>query len=168
MKALQAQASERNGVAPSEAFTIDAVNLYERLGGAAPFVALSTAFYDRVFADEEAWFRAIFASSTKEEAIRNQYEFFVQRMGGPPLYTQRKGHPALIGRHGPYTVTAMAAERWLSHMTAAFDSVPEIDADSRQRMLLFFRHTAYFLVAGKELVNRERMVGYAGKHLGNA
>lgn len=30
-------------------------------------------------------------NSKKEEAIQNQYEFFVQRMGGPPLYSQRKG-----------------------------------------------------------------------------
>lgn len=40
---------------------------------------------------EEEWFRSIFANSNKEEAIQNQYEFFVQRMGGPPLYSQRKG-----------------------------------------------------------------------------
>lgn len=45
----------------------------------------------RVYDDEEEWFRSIFANSKKEEAIQNQYEFFVQRMGGPPLYSQRKG-----------------------------------------------------------------------------
>lgn len=48
-------------------------------------------FGTRVFDDEEEWFRSIFASSTKEDAIRNQYEFFVQRMGGPPLFSRRKG-----------------------------------------------------------------------------
>ena len=45
----------------------------------------------RVYADTEQWFRNIFSSSTKEEAIQNQYEFFIQRMGGPALYSQRKG-----------------------------------------------------------------------------
>lgn len=45
----------------------------------------------RVYEDEEEWFRSIFANSRKEDAIQNQYEFFVQRMGGPPLYSQRKG-----------------------------------------------------------------------------
>lgn len=45
----------------------------------------------RVYDDEEEWFRSIFANSKKEDAIQNQYEFFVQRMGGPPLYSQRKG-----------------------------------------------------------------------------
>ena len=46
----------------------------------------------RVYGDEEEeWFRSIFANSKKEEAIQNQYEFFMQRMGGPSLYSQRKG-----------------------------------------------------------------------------
>ncbi|KAJ0434090.1 hypothetical protein HanOQP8_Chr17g0664641 [Helianthus annuus] len=39
----------------------------------------------RVYDDQEEWFRSIFANSKKEDAIQNQYEFFVQRMGGPPL-----------------------------------------------------------------------------------
>lgn len=50
----------------------------------------------RVYDDEEEWFRLIFANSKKEEAIQNQYEFFVQRMGGPPLYSQRKGKELFI------------------------------------------------------------------------
>jgi truncated hemoglobin YjbI len=45
----------------------------------------------RVFEDDEEWFREIFAGSKKEEAIQNQYEFIVQRMGGPPLFSQRRG-----------------------------------------------------------------------------
>ncbi|KAK4785673.1 hypothetical protein SAY86_002362 [Trapa natans] len=89
--------------------------------------------------------------SKKEDAIRNQYEFFVQRMGGPPLYSQRKGHPALIGRHRPFPVTHLAAERWLQHMQQALDSTPEIDPDSKTKMMNFFRHTAFFLVAGDQL-----------------
>lgn len=48
--------------------------------------------FGRVYDDEEEeWFRSIFANSKKEEAIQNQYEFFVQRMGGPPLFSQRRG-----------------------------------------------------------------------------
>jgi truncated hemoglobin YjbI len=48
--------------------------------------------FGRVYDDEEEeWFRSIFANSKKEEAIQNQYEFLVQRMGGPPLFSQRRG-----------------------------------------------------------------------------
>lgn len=49
------------------------------------------------------------------------------------------GHPALIGRHRPFPVTHQAAERWLHHMQQALDSVTEIDADSKTKMMNFFR-----------------------------
>ncbi|XP_024393913.1 two-on-two hemoglobin-3 [Physcomitrium patens] len=150
---LQEQATRRSGVKQDDAFKIDEVNLFQRLG-LDTFIKLSTNFYARVYDDDQEWFRKIFSSSTKEDAIRNQYEFFVQRMGGPPLYSQRKGHPALIGRHGPFTFDEQGAVRWLEHMQAALNDTPEIDADSKKRMFDFFKHTAYFLVAGKELMNR--------------
>ncbi|CAM6121110.1 unnamed protein product [Calypogeia fissa] len=152
MMSLQEQATIRSGVRQEDAFAIDEVNLYQRLGQDA-FVQLSTNFYNRVYDDENEWFKSIFANSSKEEAIQNQYEFFIQRMGGPPLYSRRKGHPALIGRHAPYAVTEQAAQRWLQHMRAALDSVEAIDADSKTRMWNFFRHTAFFLVAGKEMMS---------------
>lgn len=103
--------------------------------------------------EEEEWFRSIFANSNKEKAIQNQYEFLVQRMGGPPLYSQRRGHPALIARHRPFRLTHEAAERWLHHMQqAVLESIE--DDDSRIKLMNFFRHTAYFLVAGVESKNQ--------------
>ncbi|CAL1386438.1 unnamed protein product [Linum trigynum] len=153
MQSLQEKASEWSGVDSADAFAIDSTNLFQKLGLQA-FINLSTNFYTRVYDDEEEeWFRSIFADSKKEEAIQNQYEFFVQRMGGPPLYSQRKGHPALIGRHRPFPVTHRAAERWLHHMQNALDSTPEIDPESKVIMMNFLRHTAFFLVAGDELKN---------------
>ncbi|XP_022754538.1 two-on-two hemoglobin-3-like [Durio zibethinus] len=158
MQSLQEKASEWSGVNTADAFAIDDSNLYQKLG-LQTFINLSTNFYTRVYDDEEEeWFRSIFANSKKEEAIQNQYEFFVQRMGGPPLYSQRKGHPALIGRHRPFPVTHQAAERWLHHMEKALESTPDIDADSKDKMMNFFRHTAYFLVAGDELKNQNQRV----------
>ncbi|XP_010915062.1 group 2 truncated hemoglobin 3-2 isoform X2 [Elaeis guineensis] len=154
MESLQRKASEWSGVAASDAFAIDETNLFETLGGIQPFVDLCTNFYTRVFDDEEEWFRSIFADSKKEDAIRNLYEFLVQRMGGPPLYSQRKGHPALIGRHRPFPVTHQAAERWLQHMQQALDTTSTIDPDSKIKMMNFFRHTAYFLVAGNEITRQ--------------
>ncbi|CAA0810593.1 Two-on-two hemoglobin-3 [Striga hermonthica] len=117
---------------------------------------------NRVYDDEEEWFRTIFANSKKEDAIQNQYEFFVQRMGGPPLFSQRRGHPALIARHRPFSVTHLAAERWLHHMQQALDTTSDIDPDSKTKMMNFFRHTAFFLVAGDEL--KKQRQGIACKH----
>ncbi|TKY58264.1 Two-on-two hemoglobin-3 [Spatholobus suberectus] len=184
MQSLQQKASEWSGVPTDDAFAIDDTNLFQKLG-LQTFINLSTNFYtSRVYDDEEEWFRSIFASSEKENAIQNQYEFFVQRMGGPPLFSQRRGHPALIARHRPFPVTHQAAERWLHHMQQALDSTPDIDDDSKTKMmkffrfifcpnaplpdkwlsmitltlLLFFRHTAYFLVAGDELKNQNQQI----------
>ncbi|GAB4837366.1 Two-on-two hemoglobin-3 [Ancistrocladus abbreviatus] len=157
MQSLQQKASEYSGVDTNDAFAIDETNLFEKLG-LQTFINLSTNFYNRVYDDEEEWFRSIFANSKKEDAIQNQYEFFVQRMGGPPLYSQRRGHPALIARHRPFPVTHQAAERWLHHMQLALDSSTEIDADSKTKMMNFFRHTAFFLVAGNELKSQNKQV----------
>lgn len=62
----------------------------EELGGQEVIVKISTAFYTRVYADPDDWFRGMFKSPI-ENAIKDQYEFFIQRFGGPPLYSQRKG-----------------------------------------------------------------------------
>ncbi|KAI4316165.1 hypothetical protein L6164_024171 [Bauhinia variegata] len=155
MQSLQDKASEWSGVQTSDAFAIDETNLFQKLG-LQTFINLSTNFYNRVYDDEEEWFRSIFASSKKEDAIQNQYEFFVQRMGGPPMYSQRRGHPALIARHRPFPVTHQAAERWLHHMQQALDSTADIDDESKVKVMNFFRHTAYFLVAGNELKNQNQ------------
>lgn len=167
------------------------VNLYDRLGAQA-FVNLSTEFYQRVYRDDEDWFRSLFASSTSMAmAIRNQSEIFTQRMGGPPLFTKRLLAEAAarrnqvvgakrsrlesgdsstsddsgsgsdnaedinrvakrpcaqrVGTRAAATprVTPRVAARWLTHMTAAMDAVPEIDSDSKQRMLRYFQRASY-------------------------
>ncbi|THU61064.1 hypothetical protein C4D60_Mb07t19350 [Musa balbisiana] len=156
MACLLQKASDWSGVAASDAFAIDDTNLFQALGGIQPFIDLSTNFYNRVYDDEEEWFRSIFANSKKEDAIQNQYEFFVQRMGGPDLYSQRKGHPALIGRHAPFPVTHQAAERWLYHMEQALESIPTIDPASKVKMMNFFRHLSINQGQGHELLQRQK------------
>ncbi|XP_020218112.1 two-on-two hemoglobin-3 [Cajanus cajan] len=147
MQSLQEKASEWSGVSTGEAYGIDEGNLFEKLG-LQTFLNLSTNFYNRVYEDKEEWFGSIFANSEKEKAIEKQYEFLVQRMGGPTLYSQRRGHPALIARHRAFPLTHEAAERWLHHMGQALDTTHGIDDDSKIKLINFFRHTAYFLVAG--------------------
>ena len=136
----------KSGVTREQSSLIDEVNLHDLLGKQA-IMQLSTAFYSRVFSDEQAWFRDIFAGIDKNVAIRNQYEWLVQRLGGPALFSDRKGHPGLMWRHNTFAVTESAAARWLEHMDAALDEVIA-DADAKQRLTYFFRHMAYFLAEG--------------------
>lgn len=123
-------------------FSIDDVNLYELLGR-DKLVALSTCFYDKVYADTEPGFRGQFPKD-KEGAIQNQYEFLIQRLHGPELYSQRKGHPALRERHARFTITKAHAEKWLGYMRAAMDEV-EIPDDPRRRLDEYFTDVAFFL-----------------------
>lgn len=43
-----------------------------------------------------------------------QADFLIERLGGPKLYTRRKGkHHRLIHRHSPYDLNPKSAARWL-------------------------------------------------------
>jgi len=124
------------------ALLIDEMNLYEELGQEL-FETLSRTFYSKVYADTEEWFRGMFAVDI-ETAIQNQWEFLVQRFGGPPLYSERKGHPALRARHRAFAITDRAAKRWLRYMVEAVEEV-EMPRAAREAMIEFFLMTANFL-----------------------
>ncbi len=53
----------------------------------------------------------------------------MQRMGGPTLYSDRKGQQTLISRHKNWRVDQPAAERWLHHMEETIKSL-ELDDDT--------------------------------------
>jgi len=147
---------------------------------------LSTLFYDRVFDDSaNDWFLSIFASSTKAEAIDNQYRFFVQTFGGPDLYRQKgKGkYTRLTGRHANYPIGHKAANRWVQHMDCAIDEHSELKGKSyscegdsnpvdriishdvdmitetREAMRAYFRYTAHYIVVASEYMRDDQLSG---------
>lgn len=158
---LHTQAEAASGVSYRAVELARSSNLYERIG-AEKLASMSGAFYERVYSDEP-WFRGLFANTTRAAATRNQVEFLAQEFGGPRLYEERKGATMLLGRHGPYAVDAKAAERWLTHMEASVEEVG-IEGDEKPILLGYFRHMAWYVVYGRELVNPARTVGYYGKH----
>ena len=130
---LQERAFKASGVTYEESLKVTQFvpSLYERLDKESGMESLSRLFYDRAFDDSEnQWFLSIFASSTKEEAIDNQYRFFVQIFGGPDLYRQKgKGkYVRLSGRHANYPIGHRAADRWVMHMENAMDEHPKLKA----------------------------------------
>ena len=48
-----------------------------------------------------------------EDAKRNAADFFVQYLGGPKHYNQRRGAPMMVRRHNPFKITAYGREVWL-------------------------------------------------------
>lgn len=166
MQKYIARAEASSGIARIEAEAATKNDLYSRLGHDT-FVRISTEFYDRVYNKSDAWFRSLFSNTTREAAIQNQHDYLIQTFGGPPLYKQRKGHTALLGRHGPYPITDKAADTWLKTMEAALVAA-EVDEESRKVFMTYFRYTARYIVVGRELINVNRQVGYFAKHDGSA
>jgi len=126
---------------------------------------LSTHFYNRVFADKSnPWFLGIFATSTKDEAIDNQYRFLVQTFGGPELYKEKKGkYTRLVGRHANYAIGISAAQRWMEHMEMAIaehsNLMGEENELAREYLIMYFRYTAYYIVVASEFMRDDQLSG---------
>ncbi len=117
----------------------DAATPYEELGGEQPLRRLVEHFYDKM-ADSSPLLRDMHpADDTKSR--RNLYEFLSGWMGGPDLYTARKGHPRLRMRHLPFAIGATEADEWMRCMRAALDQAGVADP-LRAYLLVQFEQTA--------------------------
>lgn len=92
-------------------------SLYEEIGGQDTIDKIVEAFYPKVYADEEL---IPLFQGDMEEIKRKQRLFLSQFLGGPPLYSQEFGPPAMKFRHLPFEITPTRAERWLHCMKEAF------------------------------------------------
>jgi hemoglobin len=160
---LQKAALERSGVSYEESLVATEQlqpSIYERLGQEG-LRSMSEAFYNRVFEDKETtWFLNIFSSSTRTEAIENQYLFFVQTFGGPDLYRQKKGkYTRLVGRHANYNIGAAAANRWVEHMKAVLQEHELLskDAEAADALDKYFRYTAHYIVVASEYMRPDQV-----------
>ncbi|MFN7249547.1 MAG: globin [Anaerobacillus sp.] len=95
-------------------------SLYTEIGGQETIDKLVDAFYPRVYADEEL--RPLFEGDI-DEIKRKQRMFLPQFLGGPALYSQEFGPPAMRERHLPFEVTPKRAQCWLKCMKEAFKEV---------------------------------------------
>ena len=107
-------------------------SLYSEIGGQETIDKLVNAFYPRVYADPEL--RPLFEGDM-EEIKRKQRMFLPQFLGGPALYSQEFGPPAMRARHLPFEVTPRRAACWLRCMREAFQ---EIGLDQNLAGLAFY------------------------------
>jgi truncated hemoglobin YjbI len=161
---LQDRALKAGGVSYEESLKATnemAPSMYERMGKEQGCEELSRLFYNRVFDDTEArWFLHIFSSSTKKEAIDNQYRFFVQTFGGPELYRQKKGkYTRLVGRHANYTIGHRAADHWVQHMKLAMEDHSHLkdDQEAKDALHLYFQYTAHYIVAASDYMRPDQV-----------
>lgn len=107
-------------------------SLYSEIGGQETIDKLVEAFYPRVYDDPEL--KPLFEGDM-EEIKRKQRMFLPQFLGGPALYSQEFGPPAMRDRHLPFEVTPRRAQCWLRCMKEAFH---EIGLDQNPAGLAFY------------------------------
>ncbi len=107
--------------------------MYEIVGGADTVDRLVEAFYPKVYADPDL--NPLFPDGV-DEIMRKQRLFMTQFLGGPALYSNEFGPPAMRQRHMPIEVTPRRAQAWLRCMRAAMD---EIGLEGIPRQLFYDR-----------------------------
>ncbi|SJM51218.1 globin [Gulosibacter sp. 10] len=117
--------------------------VYDEVGGMDAFEELTRRFYDDVQADEVLW--PMYPQEDLEGAIWRLSRFLAQYWGGPPIYSAERGHPRLRMRHMPFHVNPDARRRWLTHMTAAVESM-DFPPIVRAQMLEYFDRAATAMV----------------------
>lgn len=118
--------------------TPDATSLFDRVGGMAFFDELAGHFYDGIVTDE---LLAPMYPEDLEGARQRLALFLAQYWGGPPIYSQQRGHPRLRMRHAPFPIDEAARDAWMGHMERAVSAMPLDDAD-RDAMVGYFAAAA--------------------------
>ena len=110
-------------------------SIYELAGGEETFRLLVGRFYARVA--EDALLRPVYPEDDLSGAAERLTLFLIQYWGGPSTYSDQRGHPRLRLRHQPFAIGKAERDAWLSHMTAAVESL-ELAPEIRKPLLDYF------------------------------
>ena len=118
--------------------------LYELIGGEGGLRALVERFYDILdTSPEAAQIRAIHPKSLRQS--REKFFLFLSGWtGGPQLYVEKYGHPALRMRHAPFSIGTLERNQWIWCMHKALDESP-IDPKVVEYLKTRFAEVADFL-----------------------
>ncbi len=118
-------------------------SVFAAVGGHATFVALVDAFYEGVATDPVL--RPMYPDDELDGAKWRLTAFLEQYWGGPTTYSEERGHPRLRMRHQAFPVDDVARDRWLTHMTAALDSL-DLAPLHREAFVDYFDRAAHAMV----------------------
>jgi len=97
----------------------DSETPFVELGGDERVRALVETFYD-VIEEESPGLRAMLPRDTSGSR-QKLYEYLSGWLGGPPLYTEKRGHPRMKMRHAPFAIGQSEADEWMRCMRVALD-----------------------------------------------
>lgn len=117
---------------------------YERIGGEAAVRKLCKTFYQIM--SETPQTQLIRQMHPEDIATSEQklYEFLTGWLGGPPLYTDKYGHPRLRARHMPFAIGIEERDQWLYCMAQALKTL-DLDKLFAEQLMASFVQTADFM-----------------------
>lgn len=120
--------------------------MFERVGGASFFEALTHRFYASVATDPVL--RPLYPDDPEEfEAARVHLMWFlIQYWGGPGTYDEQRGAPRLRQRHAPFSIGPAERDAWVKHMLGAVRAAGLRPLDETQM-------TGYFEAAATAMIN---------------
>lgn len=117
--------------------------VYDAVGGQPFFDALVDRFYTGVEADPVL--RPMYPADDMAGARERLAGFLAQYWGGPPLYSEQRGHPRLRMRHNPFRIGQVEREHWLAHMLDAVRAA-DLPVDIEEQMVSYFEMAASAMV----------------------
>ena len=124
-----------------------AQTVYDVVGGEPFFVQLVDDFYNRVENDD---ILRVMYPDDLSESRRTTAGFLAQYWGGPPKYSEERGHPRLRMRHAHLAIGQKERDHWLAHMLGAVTSTVEaVGAPPEVEHATF----AYFEHASTAMIN---------------
>lgn len=91
----------------------EVITLYQAVGGEPTIRALSRRFYELMDTLPEARHVRAVHPPTLEGSEAKFYDYITGYLGGPPLYTDKHGHPRLRSRHFVAEIGPAERDEWL-------------------------------------------------------
>lgn len=115
---------------------------FDLIGGEKTIIKLVEAFYPRVYSDPDL--SPLFPHGV-EEIMRKQKMFLTQFLGGPPLFSQEFGPPAMRARHLRFEITPRQAKAWLKCMEEAMKEIG-LEGTQKDRFFISLTNVAHLMV----------------------
>ncbi|MCL1039777.1 group II truncated hemoglobin [Shewanella submarina] len=96
-------------------------NAYDRIGGEKVIRAVARSFYQEMQSNPATQTLLAIHKAPIAESEQKLFEFLSGWLGGPQLYQQKYGHPALRARHMPFAIDESMRDQWLLCMKAAIE-----------------------------------------------
>lgn len=96
-------------------------NAYDRIGGEPVIKALAQSFYQEMQSNPNTQALLAIHHAPIKDSEQKLFEFLSGWLGGPQLYQQKYGHPALRARHMPFAIDESMRDQWLLCMKSAID-----------------------------------------------